>query len=133
MSFSQTWRSSLVSIVLAASPLAASVAGTYMAEVDSAAAYLNRTRLRDWLADGERGLWLQAVDLRWFYARFAHPCHGLSATNSLSFDTRGSDNIDGRSAVVVAGSGRCTLLSFLPSHGPPQSRNASIVMQPQAQ
>jgi hypothetical protein len=133
MRFLQTWRIPLITIMLAASPLAASVAGTYMGDVDSAAAFLNRARLRDWLADGERGLWLQAVDLRWFYARFAHACHGLSATNSVSFDTRGSDHIDSRSAVVVPGSGRCTVLSFVPSHGPPQGRNASLVMQPQAQ
>jgi len=51
----------------------------------------------------------------------------------LSFDTRGSDNIDSRSAVVVPGSGRCTVLSFLPSTGPPKSRKAAVVMQPQAQ
>ena len=133
MRLSQTWHIPLITIVLAASPLAASVAGNYLADVDSAAGFLDHARLRDWLADGERGLWLQAVDLRWFYARFAHLCHGLSSTNSLSFDTRGSGNIDSRSAVIVPGSGRCTVLSFAPSHGPPQSRNASVVMQPQAQ
>jgi len=133
MRFSQTWRIPLVTLVLGGSPLAAGVAGNYMADVDSAAAFLNRTRLHDWLADGERGLWLQAADLRWFYARFPHACHGLGSTNSLSFDTRGSDNIDSRSAVVVPGSGRCTVLSFLPSRGPPQGRNARVVMQPQAQ
>ena len=133
MGFSQIWRIPLVTFVLAASPLAASVAEDYAADVDSAVTSLDRTLLRDWLADGERGLWLQAIDLRWFYARFAHTCRGLSATNSLSFDTRGSDNIDSRSAVVVPGGGRCTVLSFLPSHGPPDSRNASVEMQPQAQ
>lgn len=133
MSFSQIWRIPLVILVLAASPLAASVAGNYVTDVESAATSLHRSLLRDWLADGERGLWLQGIDLRWFYARFAHTCQGLSATNSLSFDTRGSNNIDSRSAVVVPGGGRCTVLSFVPSHGPPQGRNAKVVMQPQAQ
>ena len=133
MRLSQTWRISLITIALTASPLPASVAGTYMADVDSAATLLNRARLLDWVADGERGLWLQAVDLRWFYARFSHACHGLSVSNSLSFDMRGSHNIDSRSAVVVPGSGRCSVLSFVPSRGPPQSRNASLVMQPQSQ
>ena len=133
MRFLQSWRIPLITILLAASPLAASVAETYTDDVDSAPTFLHRALLRDWLADGERGLWLQAVDLSWFYVRFAHACHGLSATNSVSFDTRGSDHIDSRSAVVVPGSGRCTVLSFLPSHGPPQGRNATVVMQPQAQ
>jgi len=133
MSFLRTWRTVLVSGVLAVTPVTATVAGTYLDDVDSAATSLNRAWLRDWLADGERGLWLQAVDLRWFYARFAHACHGLSVTNSLSFETRAPDKIDSRSAVVVPGSGRCSLMSFVPSHGPPQGRNANVLMQPQAQ
>ena len=133
MSFLRTWRISLVTIVLAVSPMATAVAGPYLTDVDSTTTFLNHAQLRDWLADGERGLWVQAIDLRWFYARFTHACHGLTATNSLSFDTRGSDTIDSRSAVVVPGSGRCTVLSFLPSTGPPKSRKAAVVMQPQAQ
>jgi len=133
MSFLRTWRMPLVTIVLAVSPMATAVAGPYLTDVDSTTTFLSHAQLRDWLADGERGLWVQAIDLRWFYARFTHACHGLTATNSLSFDTRGSDTIDSRSAVVVPGSGRCTVLSFLPSTGPPKSRNAAVVMQPQAQ
>jgi hypothetical protein len=132
MSFSRTWRISLITTVLTMSPLAATVAGTHLTDVDSTANSLDRA-LRDWLADGERGLWIQAVDLSWFYARFAHACHGLRATNSLLFDTRGSDAIDSTSAVVVPGSGRCTVLSLVRSHGPPQDRNADVVLQPQAQ
>ena len=133
MSFLRTWRMPLVTIVLAVSPMATAVAGPYLTDVDSTTTFLSHAQLRDWLADGERGLWVQAIDLRWFYARFTHTCHGLTATNSLSFDTRGSDTIDSRSAVVVPGSGRCTVLSFLPSTGPPKSRKAAVVMQPQAQ
>jgi hypothetical protein len=133
MRLSRTWRIGVATVALVGSPIGATVAGTYLDDVDSAATFLNRARLRDWLADGERGLWLQAVDLRWFYARFTHACRGLSATNALSFETRTLDNIDSRSAVLVPGSGRCTVLSFVPSHGPPQSRNASVVMQPQTQ
>jgi len=133
MSFLRTWRMPLVTIVLAVSPMATAVAGPYLTDVDSTTTFLSHAQLRDWLADGERGLWVQAIDLRWFYARFTHACHGLTATNSLSFDTRGSDIIDSRSAVVVPGSGRCTILSFLPSTGPPKSRKAAVVMQPQAQ
>jgi hypothetical protein len=133
MSFSRTWSISVVTLVLTMSPPSATVAGTYLADVDSSATFLDRARLRDWLADGERGLWIQAVDLSWFYARFARACHGLRATNSLLFDTRGADTIDSRSAVVVPGSGRCTVLSFVPSDGPPKNRNADVALQPQAQ
>jgi hypothetical protein len=76
MSFSRTWSISVVTLVLTMSPPSATVAGTYLADVDSSATFLDRARLRDWLADGERGLWIQAVDLSWFYARFAQPERG---------------------------------------------------------
>jgi hypothetical protein len=133
MSFSRTCRNAVVTIILALSPLGTSVAETSRDGFHSTAAFLSHSRLHDWLADGERGLWVQADDLRWFYAGFAHPCHGLSATNSVDFDTRGSGHIDSGSAVVVPGSGRCTFLNFVPSHGPPKDRNANVVPEPQAQ
>lgn len=99
--------------------------------VHSTPTFLNHSQLRDWLADGEQGVWIQGVDLRWFYGRFLHPCHGLSASNSVQFDTRGSGHIDSGSAVIIPGSGRCTLGNFVPSHGPPKDRNANVEMQPQ--
>jgi len=132
MSFSRTWRIPAATLVLMVTPVALSVAGPYLAEVDGGT-FVSHAQLRDWLADGERGLWIQAGDLSWFYARFAHACEGLSATNSLLFDTRGSDSIDSTSAVVVPGGGRCTVLTFVPSAGPPKDRNAAVLQQPQAQ
>jgi hypothetical protein len=133
MSISRACRISAATVVLATSPMAVTVAGSYWADVDAAGAFVNHAQLRDWLADGERGLWIQADNLRWFYAGFARPCQGLSATNSLVFDTRGSDNIDSRSTVVVPGSGRCAVRTFVPSDGPPNNRNAAVLPQPQAQ
>jgi hypothetical protein len=132
MSFSRVWRRPAAALMLAMTPVALTVAGPYLAEVDGGT-FVNHAQLRDWLADGERGLWIQAGDLRWFYARFAHACQGLNATNSLLFDTRGSDNIATTSAVVVPGGARCTVLTFLPSDGPPKDRNAGVLLQPQAQ
>lgn len=133
MSISRTGLNAIVTLALAVLPMEASVAGGYRAGVGSAATFLDHSQLRDWVADGERGLWIQTLDLRWFYARFSHACHGLNATNSLSFDMRGSDRIDSRSAVVVPGSGRCAVRSFVHSQGPPKNRNADVVLQPQTQ
>jgi hypothetical protein len=126
-------RISLAIAVLMASPLAPTMADPYLIDGDLGALAGDHSQLRNWLADGERGIWIQANDLRWFYARFAHACHGLSATNSLVLDTGGSDTIDSNSAVLVPGSGRCTMRSFAPSDGPPKDRNAEVVLQPQAQ
>ncbi len=132
MNTSRAWRIPAAALVLAMTPAALTVAGPYLAGVDGGS-FVSHADLRDWLADGERGLWIQAGNLRWFYARFAQACQGLSVTNSLLFDTRGSDNIDSTSAVVIPGVGRCTVLTFVPSEGPPKDRNLGVLLQPQAQ
>ena len=133
MGTSRLGRISLAIAVLAGSPMAATVADPYLIDRDSSALAADHSQLRNWLADGERGIWIQANDLRWFYARFARACHGLGATNSLLLDTGGSDTIDSNSVIRVPGNGRCTMRSFGPSEGPPEGRNAEVVLQPQAQ
>ena len=64
MSFSRTWRIPAATLVLMVTPVALSVAGPYLAEVDGGTS-VSHAQLRDWLADGERGLWIQAGDLKW--------------------------------------------------------------------
>jgi hypothetical protein len=133
MAIARVWRNSVAIAALVASPLTAIVADPYLIDRGAGTFAIGHSQLRNWLADGERGIWMQAGDLRWFYARFAHACHGLSATNSLAFDTRGADTIDSNSAVLVPDGGRCAMRSFAPSEGPPPHRNAEVVLQPQAQ
>jgi len=87
----------------------------------------------DWLADSDRGLWIEARDRSWFYAHLAGACHGLSATNSLLFETPASGNIDRSTTVVVPGGEACPVRSLSRSAGPPQSRYAGIVPEPQSQ
>jgi len=99
----------------------------------AAAPLVNRVDMSKWLADGERGLWIQASNLRWFYAHFGSVCHGLSVTNELAFETGASGNISQRSSIVVPGRGRCVVRTFARSAGPPQGRTAHVEPQPQAQ
>src|SRR3974377_2209122 len=109
-------------------PAVRDAAGTLVA-----APFVHHADMRNWLADGERGLWIQAGNLEWFYARFSEACHGVNSTNSLVFDTPSSGNIDRKTSVVVPGSGRCTLEGFAPSSGPPRDRNDAVVPEPQEQ
>ena len=99
----------------------------------TAAASETRVEMINWLADGERGLWIQANNLRWFYARFANICPGLQSTNSLGFDTGVSNRIDRTSAISVSGHQRCKVQTLVPSNGPPKNRNAGVPLQPQTQ
>jgi len=109
-------------------PAVKDAAGTLVA-----APFVHHADMRNWLADGERGLWIQGANSEWFYARFSAACHGLNSTNSLVFDTGSSGNIDRSTSVVLPGGGRCELVTFAPSAGPPKNRNADVVPQPQAQ
>jgi hypothetical protein len=87
----------------------------------------------NWLADGQTGLWIQAGNSKWFYARFANICPGLESTNSLVFEMGASDRIDRTSSIFVWGHQRCKVQTLVPSSGPPENRNAGLLLQPQTQ
>jgi len=87
----------------------------------------------NWLADGQTGLWIQAGNSKWFYARFANICPGLQSTNSLVFETGASNRIDRTSSIFVSGQRRCKVQTLIASDGPPKNRNAGVLMQPQTQ
>jgi len=133
MHIPRAWRTTTIIAALAAAPLNVTVAAWNPPGAAGTAAFVHHADIRNWLADGERGLWIQAGNLEWFYARFSEACHGVNSTNSLVFDTPSSGNIDRKTSVVVPGSGRCTLQSFAPSSGPPKNRNDAVVPEPQEQ
>jgi len=119
--------------VLASTPMRATVAEARPVTATAGTAVVNRTDMINWLADGELGLWIQTLNLRWFYVRFTGVCHGVNQTNSIIFDTGGSGNIDRTSSVIVPGTGRCRLQSVGPSGGPPEGRYDNVVLRPQDQ
>jgi hypothetical protein len=121
-----------VALLVAAGP-ATSALEANPQPVPAFRAYVDHANLLKWLSDGERGLWVQATDLRWFYGALAGACHGLNATTSILFDTGPSSRIDRESSVIVPGGQRCRFRSFLPSHGPPRDRYKQVAEQPQAQ
>ncbi|HEV7447033.1 MAG TPA: hypothetical protein VGO18_30980 [Steroidobacteraceae bacterium] len=105
--------------MLASVPMTVTIAEPNPTAVRATAAFVNRAEMIKWVADGELGLWIQARDLKWFYARFTGVCEGVSSTNSLMFNTGASGNIDRTSSVTVPAGGRCRLRSLVPSGGPP--------------
>jgi hypothetical protein len=132
MNYARAWRIPGAALVVAMAPLGLTLAGPHLEEVDRGR-LVSHAQLRNWLADGERGLWIQRSNSRWFYARFSAACHGLNSTNSLVFDTRSSGNIDRTTSVVLPGGARCEMQTFARSGGPPKNRNADVVPQPQTQ
>jgi hypothetical protein len=131
MSTVELWRTAAAIAALAAAGLPAKFAVSDPAS--TAAAFVNRANMINWLADGERGLWIQSDSRAWFYARFVGLCHGLNSTNSLAFETGALSKIDRTTSVVVPGRGHCRVQTVVPSSGPPNNRSTEPVPQPQAQ
>jgi hypothetical protein len=133
MNISRACRASAAVAVLATAPLTVTVADPDSHTANAATPFVDRIEMRDWLADGERGIWIQMGSLKWFYARLMGRCLGLDSTNSLVFGTRASGSMNRMTSVVVPGGRRCIVQSFAPSAGPAKNRNAKVVLQPQAQ
>ncbi len=86
--------------------------------------------IRDWQADRERGLWVQADSRAWYYGRFTGRCNGLNFATSIGFDTRFQSSFDRWSTVFVPGYGRCLFQSFTRSAGPPpRKQTVSAAME----
>ena len=129
----KVWRTSAGLAVLVLAGLTVNLRESGADPAPSAAPSVSRADLVNWLADSERGLWVQAGNAKWFYARFAHICPGLQATNSLAFETGAANRIDRTISVTVSGQRRCRVQSLVPSSGPPKNRNAGVPLQPQTQ
>lgn len=136
MSISKPWRATAAITLLASSALTVTgaVGDTLSAPVGRpGGAAVSHADMVRWLADGERGLWIQTRNLKWFYGRFKANCSGLNATNSIVIDTGSSDKIKPMTIIAIPGRGRCAMRTFASSTGPPKDRNAGVEMQPQSQ
>jgi hypothetical protein len=96
---------------------------------DASIPFANRGGIKDWHADRDRGLWVQDVHGKWYYAKLMSPCIGLNFANSIGFDTRPNGNFDRWSAIVVPRSGRCVVQTFTPSGPPPTQQKVASAEQ----
>ena len=133
MSTLRVWRASAAFAVLVLAGLTMNFRESGADPVPTGATSMSRANMLNWLADGQEGLWVQAGNLKWFYARFANICPGLQSTNWLVFETGASNRIDRTSSISVSGERRCKVQTLVPSNGPPKNRNAGVLMQPQTQ
>jgi Family of unknown function (DUF6491) len=106
---------------LAVAPFATSFA-TSSVTPDVSIPFANHGGIRDWQADKDRGLWVQDVHRKWYYASLMAPCTGLSFAQTIGFDTRPMGSFDRWSAIIVPRYGRCIVQNFTPSDGPPRKQ-----------
>jgi hypothetical protein len=69
--------------------------------VDASIAFPNHGGIRNFEANGERGLWIEDRQRRWYYAKFVGNCRGIDYANGVAFDTRGSSSFDRFGAIAV--------------------------------
>ena len=129
----RVWRASAALAVLVLAGLTMNLRESAADTAPTAATSVSHADMLTWLADGQTGLWIQAGNSKWFYARFANICPGLQSTNALVFETGASNRIDRTSSIFVSGQRRCKVQTLIASDGPPQNRNAGVLMQPQTQ
>lgn len=115
--FKRSYRSTLVAAALAVLPAGVAFATSAAPRVEASIPF---GLIRDWQADKEQGMWIQAYSRKWYYAQFMGRCLGLNFATAVGFDTRFQSSFDRFSSVFVPGYGRCAIQTFTPSEGPPR-------------
>ena len=69
--------------------------------------------------DGDRGVWLQDQQRRWYYATVLGPCTDLPFANRIGVDTRFNGTQLDRTGTLLVDRQRCPLTSLVASNGPP--------------
>lgn len=125
----ERYRSILVAAALAVAPIGMAWA-TGPSKVEASIPF---GLIRDWQADRERGIWVQAYSRKWYYAEFMGRCMGLNFATAVGFDTRFQSSFDRFSSVFVPGYGRCPIQTFTPSEGPPRKQRKADAEKAEAE
>lgn len=80
--------------------------------------FANHGGIRDWRADGNKGIWVQASSRAWYYAQFSFPCNNLNFVDAVRFNTEPGGELNRWSSVRVRHGGVCYFKNFEPSDGP---------------
>jgi len=102
--------------------LALAAATTAIPQPQAVIPFIGSDGIVDRKADGTRGLWLRAVNGKWYYLEFLNGrCPRLNDVAGLRFIASPIDQLDNNSTVVVEGT-RCPIRSLVLSEGPPSKR-----------
>lgn len=114
------YRATLMAAALAAAPVGVALATSAVQKTPEASIPFGL--IRDWQADRDNGMWIQAYSRKWYYAQFMGRCLGLNFATAVGFDTRYQSSFDRWSSVFVPGYGRCPIKTFTLSDGPPRKQ-----------
>lgn len=89
--------------------------------VESGITFPSDATIRNWQADGDRGVWIQDSRGDWYYGKFFGPCRDIDFAQAIGVDTRGLSRLDKFATILVRGD-RCRLSSFVTSAPPPTKK-----------
>jgi len=81
--------------------------------------FANMGGIYDWAADGDTGLYIESIHMKWYHAKLLGPCLDLPFAQRVGFVTEpGSGTFDQFSSILVRGQ-ECPVVSLTPSAAPP--------------
>src|SRR3546814_12939274 len=63
--------------------------------------FVNSGSIRDWSADGREAIYIQDVHGQWYHAKLMSSCTDLPFTETIGFETRGTDTLDKFGTIIV--------------------------------
>lgn len=78
---------------------------------------LPNRHIRNFEADGDKGIWIEDMQRRWYYGTFKGRCTRLESASGLGYDTGGSSRFD-KSSTIFVDDDFCALASFVTSEKP---------------
>lgn len=87
--------------------------------------FADRGGIRNWQADGSKGVWIQAAGGKWYYAGFSSPCNSLPVSQGIRFLPGPTGDLSRWSSIRLGHEERCFFRSLQPSDGPPKKIESS--------
>src|SRR3546814_18304850 len=82
--------------------------------------FVNSGSIRDWSADGREAIYIQDVHGQWYHAKLMSSCTDLPFTETIGFETRGTDTLEKFGTIIVR-HGCCPIQSLV-KRGPHPSK-----------
>lgn len=82
------------------------------------------TSIQNYQADGDKGLYIQTYNNRWYYASLMGYCPNLPFANTVGFDSGGTSTLDQFSSIIV-GRQTCQINKLVTSNPPPSAQKVA--------
>lgn len=89
--------------------------------VEASITFPSNATIRNYRADGERGVWIEDRRRNWYYASFFGRCRNIDFAQAIGIDTRGTSRLD-RFSTIIVGHERCAIERLVTADKPLPAR-----------